>query len=231
MYNKSNILAIIPARGGSKRLPRKNVLLLDNKPLIAWTIEAGLKSLYVDEVVVTTDDEEIQSIAKAHGANAPFLRPSVISGDTAKTIDAVKHVVQYYSDAGKTFEFIVLLQPTSPLRTAVHIDEAICYLNEKKADAVVSVAKVDHSPLWSNTLPQNGDMSVFVEGIHDERSQDLEEYYRLNGAIYIGRTEKVLAKESFLLSENIYAYKMKRSTSVDVDDELDFELCKCLLTT
>lgn len=230
MHNNKTFLAVIPARGGSKRLPRKNILPLAGKPLIAWTIDAGLNSSFIDEVVVTTDDEEIRGVAEQYGAHAPFLRPPAISGDTSSSFDAVKHVVDFFSSVGKTFDFIILLQPTSPLRTAKHIDEAICYLGEKRADAVVSVSEVEHSPLWSNTLPASGDMSTFVhEEIQHKRSQDLEQYYRLNGAIYIGNTEKVLAKEGFLLSENIFAYKMKKNVSIDVDDIFDFELCKFLL--
>lgn len=230
MINGKTFLAIIPARGGSKRLPRKNILPLLSKPLIAWTIEAALKSIYIDEIIVTTDDSEIMGIAKKYGAVTPFLRPKILSNDTAGTFDVIKHAVDYYSKVGKTFDYIILLQPTSPMRTANHINEAISIINEKKADAVISVTEMEHSPLWSNILPDSGNMSGFLhDDVLNKRSQDLDVYYRLNGAIYICEIKKMLAEESLFLKNNVFAYKMEKNVSVDVDDKLDFEFCEYLL--
>ena len=211
-------LAIIPARGGSKRLPRKNILDLCGKPLISWSIEAALKSKYISKVVVSSDDEEILNISSNFGADI-IKRPYELANDTATTFDAIKHTINNL----EKYDYIVLLQPTSPLRNEKHIDEAIELLEEKQADAIVSVCEMDHSPLWSNTLPEDGNMRGFLrEEILNKRSQDLEKYYRLNGAIYICKTDKLLENKSFFLKDNIFAYIMDRKSSIDIDEEIDF---------
>ncbi|GIU70250.1 MAG: hypothetical protein KatS3mg002_1486 [Candidatus Woesearchaeota archaeon] len=226
MYKEKTILAIIPARGGSKRLPRKNILPLAGKPLIAWTIEAGLGSKYLDEVVVTSDSDKILEIANNYKVHI-IKRPPELATDTASTIEVVEHVL---SSIDKKFDFIVLLQPTSPLRTAKHIDEAIELLFEKNADAVISVCEVDHSPLWCNTLPEDLNMSNFLpKDVKGKRSQDLPKFYRLNGAIYICKTDKFLEEKTFFLNKNIYAYIMDRKYSIDIDEEIDFKLAKVLI--
>ena len=211
-------LAIIPARGGSKRLPRKNILDLCGKPLISWSIEAALKSKYISKVVVSSDDEEILNISSNFGADI-IKRPYELANDTATTFDTVKHTIDNFEN----YDYIVLLQPTSPLRNEKHIDEAIELLEEKQADAIVSVCEMDHSPLWSNTLPKDGNMRGFLrEEILNKRSQDLEKYYRLNGAVYICKTDKLLENKSFFLKDNIFAYIMDRKSSIDIDEEIDF---------
>ena len=211
-------LAIIPARGGSKRLPRKNILDLCGKPLISWSIEAALKSKYISKVVVSSDDEEILNISSNFGADI-IKRPYELANDTATTFDAIKHTINNL----EKYDYIVLLQPTSPLRNEKHIDEAIELLEEKQADGIVSVCEMDHSPLWSNTLPEDGNMRGFLrEEILNKRSQDLEKYYRLNGAVYICKTDKLLENKSFFLKDNIFAYIMDRKSSIDIDEEIDF---------
>jgi len=225
MLNGKTFLAIIPARGGSKRLPRKNILDLGGKPLIAWSIEAGLKSKYLDKVIVTSDDDEILAIAKEFGSET-IKRPDELASDTATSFDAIKHTIENVD----RYDYIVLLQPTSPLRTAKYIDEAIELLESKKADAVISVCEMDHSPLWSNTLPDDGNMAFFIKDeVKNRRSQDLEPYYRLNGAIYITKTDSLLEEKSFFLEKNIFAYKMDRESSVDIDEEMDFFMASILL--
>lgn len=224
MYRGRTFLAIIPARGGSKRLPRKNILDLNSKPLLAYSIEAGVKSKYIDSVVVSSDDEEILEIAKKYNATL-IERPEFLASDTATTFDAIKHTIEN-SDS---YDYIVLLQATSPLRNATHIDEAIELLVVKNADAIVSVCEMDHSPLWSNTLSKDLSMKGFLKDeVLNKRSQDLERYYRLNGAIYICKTEKLLQEKSFLLKENIFAYKMDRNYSIDIDEEIDFKIAEII---
>ena len=219
-------LAIIPARGGSKRLPNKNILDLNGKPLIAWSIEAAKKSKRIDDIVVTSDSEKILDIAKKYNVKA-IKRPDYLANDTATTFDAIKHTIENIEE---NYKYIVLLQPTSPLRNAKHIDEAIELLEQKRADAVVSVCEMDHSPLWSNTLPENLDMSGFLRNeIKNKRSQDLPIYYRLNGAIYICKTDRLLQEKSFFINDNIFAYVMDRKSSVDIDDEIDFKIAEVLL--
>ena len=220
MYKNKTFLAIIPARGGSKRLPRKNVLDLCGKPLIAWSIEAGLNSQYIDKLVVSSDDDEILATSENFGANT-IKRPDELASDTATTFDAIKHTI----DNLESYDYIVLLQPTSPLRTEKHIDEAIELLESKNADAVVSVCEMDHSPLWSNTLDDSLSMKDFLrDEILNNRSQDLEKYFRLNGAVYVCNTKKFLEEESLFLSDNIFAYVMSRKNSIDIDEDIDFKI-------
>lgn len=225
MKNNATFLAIIPARGGSKRLPRKNVLDLDGKPLITYSIESALKSKYIDKVIVTSDDTGILAVSKEYGADT-IQRPDYLANDTATSFDALKHTIENI----EAYDYIVLLQPTSPLRNEKHIDEAIELLGKKKASAVVSVCEMDHSPLWSNTLDENLSMVGFLKDeVLNKRSQDLEIFYRLNGAIYISKTSKFLENESFMLKENIYAYVMDRKDSVDIDEKFDLDLAEMML--
>lgn len=222
MYNGKTFLAIIPARGGSKRLPRKNMLELAGKPLVAWCIEAALHSNYIDNVIVSSDDDEILSISTMFGAET-IKRPDCLAGDMATTFDTIKHTI----DHSTNYDYIILLQPTSPLRKTNHIDEAIELLIAKKADAVISVCEMEHSPLWSNTLSEDGDMSNFIrDEIKNKRSQDLEKYYRLNGAIYISKTSRLLEEKSFMLKDNIFAYIMARESSIDIDTLTDFRVAE-----
>ena len=225
MYRDKTFLAIIPARGGSKRLPRKNVLDLCGKPLIAWSIEAGLNSKYIDKVVVSSDDDEILEISKKFGTDT-IKRPDELASDTATSFDAIKHTIENIEQ----YDYIILLQPTSPLRNEKHINEVIELLENKNADAVVSVCEMEHSPLWSNTLPQDGKMNNFLrDEVLNKRSQDLDKYYRLNGAIYICKMDELLENKGFFLKENIFAYVMDRKSSIDIDEEIDFKMAENLI--
>lgn len=225
MLNEKTFLAIIPARGGSKRLPRKNILDLNGKPLIAWSIEAGITSKYIDKVIVTSDDDEILHIAKQYGSDT-LKRPAKLASDTATSFDALKHTI----DTLERYDNVILLQPTSPLRTFLHIDQAIELLESKKADAVISVCEMEHSPIWSNTLPDDGSMNGFLKDeAKNIRSQDLETYYRINGAIYICKTERLLEEKSFFIKDNILAYLMDRKNSIDIDEEIDFKIAEVFM--
>ena len=225
MHKEKTFLAIIPARCKSKRLPGKNIIDFNGLPLIVHSIRAAKNSRYVDNVVVTSDDLEILNISKNEEAEI-IKRPEELASDTATTFDTVKHVINYY----KHYEFIVLLQPTSPLRTDKHIDEAIRLLERKKADAIISVCKMSHTPLWSNTLSSDLSMKNFLkDNVKNKRSQDFEAYYRLNGSIYICRMDKFLENNGFFLNDNIYAYEMNRESSVDIDEEIDFKIAKAFL--
>lgn len=226
MHKQKKFLAIIPARGGSKRLPRKNVLQLNFKPLIAYSIEAGIGSKYVDDLVVSSDNEEILKISQKFGANI-IVRPDYLASDSATTYDAVEHTLENISG----YDYLVLLQPTSPLRTARHIDEAIEFLDEKDADAVVSVSEMEHSPLWSNSLPHSKSLKGFLnDEIAGKRSQDLEKYFRVNGAIYICKIDKFLEEKTFFIENNIFAYEMSRNSSIDIDEAIDFKLAEVMMT-
>ncbi|MHB9011506.1 MAG: acylneuraminate cytidylyltransferase family protein [Ignavibacteriaceae bacterium] len=226
MINGKTILAIIPARGGSKGVPQKNIKELNGKPLIVWTIETALQCKYIDRFVVSTDDEKIASIARQFNADVPFLRPKELAQDNSKSIDAILHCINWLKENNDEYDILILLQPTSPLRISTDIDKSIEMLFEKKADSIISVCKTEHNPLWSNTLPSDGRMNEFLkkELININR-QRLPEFYRLNGAVYSAWIDYVVKNLSFF-GENTFAYVMPIERSIDVDSSFDFEFCE-----
>ena len=226
---KKTFLAIIPARGGSKRLPNKNILPLNGKPLISYSINAALNSKYIDEVIVTSDSKKILHIAKKYGANI-IKRPSSLASDTSSTFDALKHAIELYKQNGKQFDYIILLQPTSPLRKSKHINEAVKMLFKRDAKAIVSITKAIHSPLWSFKAKKNKKLDkIFESKFMKKRSQDLPVFYNVNGSIYICDTKQLLKEETILISNDIYGYEMSNKYSVDIDDAIDFKLAQILL--
>lgn len=216
-------MAFIPARGGSKRLPRKNVLPLAGKPLINWSIEAGKKSQYIDRVFVSTDDKEIADVAWQLDVELPELRPAELASDTAKTEDVLLYSLEKFAP---DVDVVVLLQPTSPLRTAEHIDEALELFMEQEAFSVVSVTPCEHPPLWSNTLPKDNSMGDFIRPEALSRSQDISQYYRLSGAIYIFDVKKLREYNEIRYTSETYAYVMDNDVSFDIDTEIDFDLAQ-----
>lgn len=229
MINHKKVVAIIPARGGSKRLPGKNKKVLMGKPLIAWTISTALQTEVIDKVIVSTDDLEIAKISKKYNAEVPFLRPANLSDDKATSYEVIIHSLNYLEKHNEYFGYILLLQPTSPLRNKEDINNTFNLLLKTSAKAIVSVCETDHSPLWSNTLPDDLSMKDFIRPeIKNLRSQDLPNYYRLNGAIYLAEIEYLKQNKSFL-GEFTKAYIMPPNKSIDIDTKIDFELCKILL--
>ncbi|MCL4114501.1 cytidylyltransferase domain-containing protein [Vibrio lentus] len=223
MINTKKILAFIPARGGSKRLPRKNILPLAGKPLIGWSIEAAKDSKYINQIFISTDDQEIAEVAQSFGIDVPELRPSHLASDTASTADVLTYTLEKF---GNNVDIVVLLQPTSPLRTAVHIDQALELFVKKQASSVVSVTPCEHPPTWSNTLPDDGSLGEFVRPEALKRSQDLEEFYRFNGAIYIFDVRKLLKCRDICYTNESFAYVMENKDSFDIDQQLDFDLAE-----
>ena len=220
------IIAIIPARGGSKRLPGKNIKLLASKPLIAWTIEAALESKIFDHVLVSTDCDKIAQISKSFGAEVPFLRPTEIATDTATTNDVVTHLVKWFEEEhNREVTTVAILQPTSPLRNAQHIQESFKVMRDKQAKAIVSVCELEHPIQFCNKLGSDGSMDGFINPKNIRRTQELEPYYRLNGAIYIFNREYV-SKLDKLYSSGTHAYIINQKSSIDIDTEDDFELAE-----
>jgi len=220
-------IAVIPARGGSKRLPGKNLLPVAGKPLIGWTIEAALESGIFDRVIVSTDNSKIAERAVDFGAEVPFLRPPSLAADKTPTVDVMIHALKELGipDDNDSYTHVACLQPTSPLRTGDDIYNASRILEDNEADAVISVCKTEHSPLWCNTLPVDNNMEGFVpERIQKATSQELPDYYRLNGAVYLCDIRKMIEERTLFLKENIYGYVMSRVNSIDIDDEVDLEL-------
>lgn len=228
---KEKFIAIIPARGGSKRLPNKNILKLGGKPLISWTIEAAKECKLIQEIVVSTDSIEIQNLAIDLAINAPFLRSDFLSNDTASSFDVVEHCLEYYKrNQNREFEYLILLQPTSPLRTSEDIKKAINLLEDKKAYGIISICETEHSPLWTNTIDDSLSLNNFLrDEVKNTRSQDLPTFYRLNGAIYICKVSEFLKQKTFFLNENIFGYIMDKETSIDIDTKLDFVVADFLI--
>ena len=229
MFDARRVLALIPARGGSKGLPGKNLAMLGDRPLIAWTIAAARDSAFVDEVVVSTDDDAIAQAAAAAGARVPFRRPAALAGDEARMGDVIAHALETLAATDPPYGWLLLLQPTSPLRTATHIDEAFARLTASKGRAVVSVCEAEHSPRWTAELPPDGSMAAFGDAAATRvNRQELGVFYRLNGAVYLADVDYWRAQQGFL-GPATYAYIMAQDDSVDIDSRLDLDLAALLL--
>lgn len=228
ILNRMGKLAIIPARSGSKGLKDKNIRSFNGKPLMAYSIEAALQSNQFDEVFVSTDSVQYAEIARDYGAHIPFLRSPEQSSDTASSWDVIKEVLECYRKLGITFDTLALLQPTSPLRNSDDITSAFRIMQEKQANAVVSVCEVDHSPLWCNVLPENGSMDRFLpKDLVAKGRQKLETYYRINGAIYLVNVPYLLSSQT-IYDHGCFAYKMDKRRSIDIDDLVDFQIAESL---
>ena len=221
------MIAIIPARGGSKGLPGKNIKLLNGKPLIAYTIEAAKQSENVSRVIVNTDDAEISKVALDYGAEVPFVRPSELASDAAKSIDVLLHTLAWLKkNEDLQIDEIIVLQPTSPLRTTQHIDEAIKMYLEKKADSVISYCQEEHSVFWHKFITDEGKFEDIFNGDYLKNRQEIRPTFYPNGAIYIIKTKLLLEKKYY--SENAYAFLMDKKSSVDIDTMEDFEFAEWL---
>ena len=225
MLNGKSFLAIILARAGSKRLPNKNSLPLAGKPLVQWTIDAAKSSSFIDSIVVSSDDCGILELARELNVIA-LDRPANLATDIASSADCVVHVIE---NLPQRFDYLVLLQPTSPLRTTNDIDQAITMIINLRCESITSVSETEHNPLWSNTLPDDGSLTNFISSeIKNKRSQDLPTYYRLNGATYIVNIKAFLKNRQFIQAKG-YAQKMPQERSIDIDTKLDFLLVKSVM--
>jgi CMP-N,N'-diacetyllegionaminic acid synthase len=224
-------IAVIPARSGSKGLPDKNIKPVNGKPLLAYTIEAALESGCFDTVHVSTDSERYAEIARRYGADVPFLRSAALATDTASTWDAVREVLARYDELGKRFDTMMLMQPTTPLRTGEDVKAAYALFRKKQAKSVIAVCEVDHSPLWCDTIPDSGSMKGFGrKDLAWVNRQDLRPYYRVNGAIYLLSVNGInIPPDDEIYEDNCYALFMDRKKSVDVDSEDDLALVEFLL--
>jgi len=223
------ILAVIPARSGSKGLKDKNIKPLCGLPLCAWTINAAKESGIFDEIHFSTDSPAYAAIAEKYGASVPFLRDSELASDTASSWDVIKAVVSKYEAMKRDFDAVMLLQPTVPFRSAGDIRSALEILESKNANAVVSVTEPDHTPLWCAPLPADGNMYVFHERFkHLTARQKLEKHFSLNGAVYLVRIP-YLKTCGDIYEDRCYACFMPRERSFDIDDQLDFDICEFML--
>ena len=221
-------IAIITARSGSKGIRDKNIKLLGNKPLLAYTIEAALNSKMFEKVMVSTDSEKYAEISRSWGASVPFLRSEENAKDTASSWDTVSEVLHRYSEKGEEFDTFCLLQPTSPFRTGEDIKKAYSLYLKKRANAIVSVCEVEHSLQWCNKLDDTYSLDGFVGRDDIRQRQILDKYYRINGAIYISHV-KTFEKDPFIYRDGAYAYIMSSTRSIDIDTELDFIYAETIL--
>lgn len=224
MINNKKILAIIPARGGSKGLPDKNIKLLLDKPLIAWTIEQAKNSKFIDEIHVSTDSPKIAKIAEDYGIKVPDLRPDYLATDSSSTIDVVEYIIKKYEEQNKFFDYIVLLEPTSPLRKKNDIDNAIEKINiNSKAHGVVSVGKVSlEHPSIVKKINENNFVDSYVKSsIKISQRQQLDEAYFPYGVIYLIKTKYFKKYKSFY-TKKIIPFLIERWQNYEIDDIFDF---------
>lgn len=224
------MLAIIPARGGSKGVPRKNIKDLAGKPLIYYAIKAAKESKYIDRIIVSTDDEEIAKVALKYGAEVPFLRPKEFATDTAKAIDTYIYTVdrlnKTYNDTIKEF---TVLQPTSPLRTSTDIDNAIEIFYKNNAETVISVVKAEHPPTWYKKISKDGILVDYFQSVDNSLNrQEAEETYLPNGAIYVFKYDSLKYNYGYY-NQKTYPYVMTTENSVDIDTIIDFKLAELIM--
>jgi CMP-N,N'-diacetyllegionaminic acid synthase len=226
----ADTLAIVPARGGSKGVARKNIAMVGGKPLIAWTIDAARNAASLSRVVVSTDDPEIARAAREHGADVPFLRPADLARDETPAIDVILDMLdRLYAAEDYQPDVVVCLQPTSPLRTASDIDAAIELLHARDADAVVSLTAAHPHPYWTKRMDANGWVCPFITDVPPPtRRQDLPAAYALNGAVYAARTAVLTATRSWYTARTC-GYVMPAERSLDVDTPWDLKLLRLLL--
>jgi N-acylneuraminate cytidylyltransferase len=217
MISDKRILGLIPARGGSKGVPRKNIREIDGKPLVAFSIETAKNSKYLDAVVVSSEDDEILSISKKWGAEE-LQRPHHLSQDTTPGVDVVLHALNTYKD----YDYVVLLQPTSPLRRTIDIDRSIELCFKSEMPFCVSVTKTEKNPYWMFTIKKNGGLSSILSGQIPNRRQDVEPIYILNGAVYVTDVKWLIKQKNYIYSEAI-AYEMPVEYSVDIDNKNDIQ--------
>jgi len=227
MYAGKRIIAIIPARSGSKGIKNKNIVNLNGRPLIAYTIEAALRCRYIDKTVVTTDGLNIANIAKRYGAVIPFLRPKELALDNSKTIDAVLYTLKELENIGEIYDVLVLLQPTSPLRTSEDITGAIEKFFMEGEEGIASVSLVNDNPLLIREINDEGNMKRLIDENSTCRRQDMPQYYRINGAIYVNSIHLLDADTSF--NDNPIGYVMEMTHSVDIDELKDIVLAEYYL--
>ncbi len=226
MIGSSRVLALVPARGGSKGVPRKNIRIIGGKPMIAWTIEAARGSCYIDRLVLSSDDQAIIDVAVECGCEAPFVRPAELASDEADAMSVIRHAIAMLPEQ---FEYLVLLQPTSPMRLTQDIDAAIERCVGRGAPACVSICEAEKSPFWMLELDAQGTVyPLFPADQIPHRRQDARAIFALNGAVYVGRTDHLRLGGTFLALGAI-GYPMPKERSLDVDTELDLAIVDFLL--
>jgi len=226
LINNKRILGLIPARAGSKGIPNKNMALFNGKPLIHWTIVAAQNSIYIDEISVSTDDPTIQSYARAKGCNADILRPCHLATDSASSVDVVVEVLERQDN----FDYVLLLQPTSPLRQSDDIDRCIVMAEQRGLQSLISVTESKEHPFLAYEQLPTGRLSPFV--VRDQntslRRQILPPSFRINGAIYLVEVKWFLENSALVTGES-HGYLMPEERSIDIDTQEELDIAEQLL--
>lgn len=222
------ILGIIPARGGSKSIPRKNIKSFVGKPLIEWTIEVGIKSEIMDRIIVSTDDKEIAEISKKAGAEVPFLRPAELSEDSTPTMPVLQHAILFLKEQGYYPDYILLMEPTSPCRQPFHLQEAVNLIKETGADSVVALGEVPkhYHPAWQFNITENKKVEMFIGGNIKNiisRRQNLSTTYFRNGVFYLFKTDLLFGSEPNMYGEDVRGYVIEEKYSTDIDGPEDWD--------
>jgi len=226
--NKVRYICIIPARSGSKGIINKNIIDLEGYPLIYYAINAARKSNIFDRIIVSTDSKEIADISKKYGAEIPFIRPAKLSTDKSLVQDAIVHALKYVEEHDKKYEYVCLIQPSSPLMDFNDIINAKKILIDKKADMIVSVGESPINIRWASSLPEDLSMKNFGTGICGTNRQCFENVHYLNGAIYLGKWDIFYEKKDYY-QQNTFAYVMPYEKSIDIDNKFDLKLVRYLM--
>ncbi|MFC4542230.1 cytidylyltransferase domain-containing protein [Halosolutus amylolyticus] len=230
------VLGVIPARGGSKRVPRKNVREIGGIPLVGHAVEQATEAALLEEVVVSTDDEEIAAAARKHGGRVPFPRPERLATDGATSAAVLDHALEWHADRGDEFDAVAMIQPTTPLRRASDIDETIDRWRSTDATAGISVSEYRAPPQWAVTMDETGTLRPYFEEdalwTDDDvpRSQDLSRLLHPNGAVFVADVPAFRAFDGFYTDRTV-GYEMPISRSIDVDSPADLELARTLYAT
>lgn len=225
-YKSAKILGIIPARSGSKGIKNKNIVPVFGKPLIVWTIEAAKKSKYLTDFVVSTNGDSIAKISSDHGAEV-IMRPEELSTDTAPTISTVMHVIRELKKHGRTYDYVVILQPTSPLRTEKDIDGIIKFTVDKNLNSVVSVHKIRRLPMLMRYMDDTSKLDLVVNVEENRRRQDCKQTYYVNGALFIFRSN--LLNDDIVLNLGEHGFIMDPKDSIDLDTPEDLKKVEAVL--
>lgn len=228
MLQGEKILALVPARGGSKGIKNKNIISVCKKPLIAYTLEAAQKSKYIDKIVVSTDSSRIAKVAMQYGGEVPFMRPAELAQDSTKSIDVMIHVLDSLVSRKEFYDIVILLQPTQPLRTEEDIDGALELFMKRGKKSIVSVCEVEEHPLLTRKINGNGELISLLDEKSTVRRQEMASYYRVNGCIYINQIKELNQNTS--LNDNKIPYIMPKERSVDIDEWKDIVMAEYYLS-
>ena len=228
MYKNKKILAVIPARGGSKGVPRKNIIEIGGHPLIKYTIDCGKNSKYLDRVIISTEDLLIKRVAEENGGDVPFLRPKELAEDTSKTIDCIVHAVDTLESMEEEYDYVMVLQNTVPLRKSWHIDEAIEMIVNSNERSLVSISEVDEHPILMRTLNEDKTVRNLLQMNSTMRRQDFPKFYKVDGAIYIQKLDKDFNLDTSL-NDGKLGYMMDKKYTTDIDNYIDIKIVEYYL--